>query len=104
MSVTLTKHTATCRPVAEDDIKPCVRGLQMHATSSPGLVELIQAHARLDLFASAVIVVAAARVLFERGTLDWDDFSMPELLMIGLDPDERMQRAVQTQLADRDLE
>lgn len=95
-------HHADFRPILVDDIGSAVRGCELRHAPYNLLVESIQRHAAVDMFASAVIVCAAARMLHRQGAFDWDDFTVSEICAIARDPDPQVGIAARIALGLRD--
>lgn len=102
MAISITKHTADCRPMTDDDIMGAIRGLQMTTKSPAWLRAKIADHARINMFASAVIVVAAARRLWLTGHMDLTKMTALELAAIWRDPALVTKCMVDAEMRDRD--
>lgn len=79
-------HHADTRAMNDDDIMSATRGLQMGQLHVRDLRDLIHEHAGRDAFASAVIVVAAARRMWLTGHMDLTTMLSWELAAIFRDP------------------
>lgn len=90
--MTIDYATATAgvdfRPIVEDDIQSAIRGLDMTRRTPDALIELVREHAKVPMFASAVIVVGAHRRLCLTGSYDWSRWTDAELAVIELDPSQ----------------
>jgi len=101
MPIDLTKHTADCRAITDDDVMSATRGLQMTRLRTYQLEELVHVHAKIDLFASAVIVAAAASRLMLTGAFDDEQFSTEELWAMKRAPSELFNRLLDSLLMER---
>lgn len=79
-------HHADTRQMNDDDIMSATRGLQMTKLGASDLHDLLHEHAHRDLFASAVIAVAAARRLWLTGEMDLTKVCSIVLVAIHRDP------------------
>ena len=79
-------HHADTRQMNDDDIMSATRGLQMTKLQASDLHDLLHEHAHRDLFASAVIAVAAARRLWLTGEMDLTKVCSIVLVAIHRDP------------------
>ena len=94
---------ADFRAIDEDDIASATRGLMLADRTGDKLIWTIKTHAKVDLFASAVIVVAAARMLDQRTVpIDFGAFTVNELNAIRRDPALVMRCNVDAELSRRD--
>ncbi len=94
-------HHADTRPILEDDIAAAIRGLQMARLPAADLTDLCHEHAHRDAFASAVIVVGAARRLAILEALDLTAMCSSVLAAIHRDPSLVTRLAVDAEIDRR---
>jgi hypothetical protein len=89
------------RPIEGPDMAGATRGLQLAHKQSQDLHTLISQHAGRDMFASAVIVAAATRLLHNRGVLDVNRFSMVELVAMRRTPIDEITCIIEREITKR---
>ena len=94
-------HHADARAILEDDILSAQRGLQMAQLAASDLYDLMYEHAHRDAFASAVIVVGAARRLWLTGAMDLTRVCSAVLVAVARDPAQSARAEVGTEIERR---
>jgi hypothetical protein len=89
------------RPIEGPDMAGATRGLQLAHKQSQDLHTLISQHAGRDMFASAVIVAAATRLLHNRGVLDVNRFNMVELVAMRRTPIDEVTCIIEREITKR---
>lgn len=92
---------ADYRPIEPVDVRGAMAGLRMAFDTPAMLAEHIKRHARIDMFASAVIVAAATAQLYRLDGLDLSQFSMAELVAMRRTTDDGACAAVEHEITVR---